>query len=60
MTIAQAERYMDEGHFAPGSMQPKIQAGINFLATGGRRVIITQPHLLKQAVEGMTGTHIIP
>lgn len=60
MTVAQARTYMDEGHFAPGSMKPKIQAGINFLVTGGRRVIITQPHLLKEAVEGKTGTHMVP
>ena len=60
MTVAQARKYMAEGHFAPGSMQPKIQAGINFLVTGGRRVIITKPDLLKEAVEGKTGTHMVP
>jgi carbamate kinase len=60
MTVAQARKYMAEGHFAPGSMQPKIQAGINFLVTGGRRVIITKPELLRKAVEGKTGTHIVP
>lgn len=60
MTVAQARRYMEEGHFAAGSMQPKIQAGINFLVTGGRRVIITKPDLLKESIDGKTGTHIVP
>ncbi len=60
MTVAEARRYMAEGHFAPGSMMPKIQAAIDFLEAGGKRVIITQPHLLEIALEGKTGTHIVP
>ena len=60
MTVAEAKQYMAEGHFAPGSMQPKIQAAIDFLEAGGKHVIITQPHLLEIALEGKTGTHIVP
>ncbi len=60
MTVAEAKAYMAEGHFAPGSMKPKIQAAIDFLEAGGKRVIITQPHLLEIALEGKTGTHIVP
>ena len=60
MTVAEAKRYMEEGHFAPGSMKPKIESAIDFLEHGGEEVIITQPHLLKAAVEGKDGTHIVP
>ena len=44
----------------PGSMGPKIEAAIDFLEHGGKRVIITQPHLLGEALHGKTGTHIVP
>ena len=60
ITVADARRYLDEGHFAPGSMRPKIEAAVDFLESGGKRVIITQPHLLEEAMHGKTGTHIIP
>jgi len=60
MTVAEARQYMQEGHFAPGSMKPKIEAAIEFLEAGGREVIITQPHLLEDALAGRTGTHIVP
>jgi carbamate kinase len=60
ITIAEAKRYAAEGHFAPGSMGPKIAAAIDFLEHGGQRVIITQPHLLEDALHGTTGTHIVP
>ena len=60
MTVAEARRYLTEGHFAPGSMKPKIEASIDFLEHGGKRVIITQPHLLEEAIHGRTGTHIVP
>ncbi|GMQ55775.1 carbamate kinase family protein [Vallitalea sediminicola] len=48
----------DEGHFAPGSMLPKINACINFLENGGKKAIITCPEELKQAVIGEKGTII--
>ncbi len=60
ITVAEAKRYTAEGHFAPGSMKPKIEAAIDFLEHGGERVIITQPHLLEHAMRGETGTQIVP
>ncbi len=60
MTVAEAREFMQQGHFAPGSMKPKIEAAIEFLEAGGREVIITQPHLLEDALAGKTGTHILP
>jgi len=60
MTIAECRRHLQEGHFAPGSMQPKIEAALAFLERGGERVIITQPHHLEEALHGIYGTHIVP
>lgn len=60
MTVAEAKRYMEEGHFAPGSMRPKIRAAVRFLEDGGQEVVITQPHHLEAAIVGETGTHIVP
>ncbi len=60
MTSAECRRYLQEGHFAPGSMKPKIEAALAFLEQGGERVIITQPHHLEQALHGIYGTHIVP
>jgi carbamate kinase len=60
ITVADCQRYLEEGHFAPGSMRPKIEAAIEFLEAGGERVIVTQPHHLEQALYGIFGTHIVP
>jgi len=59
-TVAEMKRYLAEGHFAPGSMAPKVRAAIQFLKDGGREVIITSPEALEAAVLGQEGTHIIP
>jgi carbamate kinase len=60
ITGAEAQKYLQEGHFAPGSMGPKMESALDFLAGGGRRVLITQPETLAQALKGRTGTHIFP
>lgn len=60
LTVAEARRYLQEGQFPAGSMGPKIEAAIRFLEHGGKRVVITQPHLLEDAVAGRTGTHVVP
>lgn len=50
--------FIAEGHFADGSMLPKIKAALDFLERGGARTIITSPHLLKKAMNGEAGTCI--
>jgi carbamate kinase len=60
MTVAEAKHYMEEGHFAPGSMLPKIQAIIRFLEAGGQEAIITNPENIERALAGKTGTRIVP
>ena len=60
MTAAQARAWLDEGgHFMAGSMAPKIEACLEFLAAGGEEAIITRPELLEEAVGGTAGTHIV-
>ena len=41
-------------------MGPKIAAAVDFLESGGKEVIITQPHLLEEAIAGRNGTHLVP
>ncbi len=60
MTLAEAQQYMKEGHFAAGSMLPKIEAAIEFVQMGGPQAIITDPPNLARALRGETGTRIIP
>ncbi len=59
MTVAEANKYLDEGHFPAGSMGPKVQAGIAFIEGGGREVIITNPESIERALERETGTRIV-
>ena len=60
LTSAEAEQYIREGHFAPGSMLPKIQAAVSFVkANPGRKAIITSLYKAVDALEGNAGTTII-
>ncbi|OQY35495.1 MAG: carbamate kinase [Spirochaetaceae bacterium 4572_59] len=59
ISLAEAQQYMDEGHFAPGSMAPKIEAALSYLNNGGKEVIITNPENIRDAVVNGSGTHII-
>lgn len=60
MTVKEAKKYIEEGHFREGSMLPKIKAVINFLENGGKEAMITDPSHLEEAFDGKTGTRIIP
>lgn len=60
MTLSEARRYMEEGHFAEGSMKPKIEAVIAFLENGGKQALITNPENIARALAGETGTWITP
>ena len=57
MSIAEAEKYIGENQFAPGSMLPKVQAAIAFAQSGGR-AIISDLHNAALALEGKSGTAI--
>jgi len=58
MTVDEAKRYLEEGHFPPGSMGPKIEAVIQFLEGGGKEALITSPENLARALREETGTRI--
>ncbi len=60
MTLAEAKAYLQAGHFAKGSMAPKIQAIISYLEQGGKEALITTPENIERALAGVTGTRIVP
>lgn len=60
ITVAKAKQYLAEGHFAKGSMEPKIKAIISFLEKGGKEAIITTPENIGRALAGETGTRVVP
>ena len=55
MTVEQAEKYCEEGHFAPGSMLPKVKAAISFAKAGGTAIIASLENA-GAAVKGESGT----
>jgi carbamate kinase len=60
MTLAEARQYLEEGHFAKGSMYPKIKAIVEFLEGGGKEALVTNPENIERALAGETGTRIVP
>lgn len=57
VSVDEANKYISEGHFAPGSMLPKVQAAVDFAASKpGRTALITLLEKSRDAVEGKTGT----
>ena len=62
LTLSEAKRYLAEGHFAPGSMKPKIEACIRYIERSkkpGATALITNPENLALALRGDTGTRIM-
>ena len=61
MTVSEAKRYHAEGHFLAGSMGPKIEAIIAFLESNPHaKALITKPETIIDALDGKTGTWIVP
>ena len=59
LTPNEARKYMAEGHFAPGSMLPKVQAAVEFAESKpGRQSLITLLEKAKDGILGKTGTRI--
>lgn len=57
ISVAEARQYIAEGHFAPGSMLPKIEAAIKFVESKpGRKAIITSLDKAVEALAGKAGT----
>ncbi|MCD6436623.1 MAG: carbamate kinase [Clostridiales bacterium] len=60
LTLEEAQKYIDEGHFAPGSMLPKVKAAMMFASSKkGRKALITSLDKAEEGIEGKTGTLII-
>ena len=60
MTAAEAQKFAAEGHFSAGSMLPKVEACVHFVRRGGREAVITCPGKLSVALDGGSGTRILP
>jgi len=58
ITVEEAKKYHAEGHFAKGSMEPKVRAAIRFIEAGGERAIITSLDKAVAALDGKAGTTI--
>jgi carbamate kinase len=59
VSAADLKGYQAEGHFAKGSMGPKIEAALSFIAGGGKRAIIAHLDEALPALKGETGTHVV-
>jgi carbamate kinase len=60
LTLAEARTLLTAGEFPPGSMGPKVEAGVRFVEAGGREAIITSLARVRAALDGDAGTHIVP
>ena len=59
VTLDEMKRYHAEGHFAKGSMEPKVRAAMRFVEGGGERAVITSLNRAVDALEGRAGTTIV-
>lgn len=60
ITASELRKHYEDGQFPAGSMGPKVEAALQFLAAGGQKVIITDPDTLLDALEDRAGTRIVP
>jgi carbamate kinase len=60
LTLEEAREHLAAGQFPPGSMGPKIEACLDFLARGGHEAIVTSPVHVVDALDGRAGTRIVP
>jgi len=59
LTVEDAKRYLNEDQFEEGSMKPKIEAAVQFLESGGEKVIITSTDKIIEALERRAGTEML-
>lgn len=60
VTVAELRSYAADGHFASGSMGPKVEAACRFVEQGGARAVITDLAHISDAVTGAAGTVVVP
>jgi len=56
LSVIEAKKYLNEGQFGKGSMEPKVKAILSYLESGGTTAIITNPENMVRALRGKTGT----
>ena len=59
ITVSEAERYIKEGHFGKGSMEPKMLAALRFIKSGGKVAIISSLEKALPALLGKAGTRVV-
>jgi carbamate kinase len=60
ISVSELKAYQRAGHFAQGSMAPKIEAAIRHVEAGGERAIIAHLEHAADALAGQSGTHVTP
>ena len=60
LTLSEAKRHYAEDQFDKGSMGPKVAALIDFVGSGGKLGLITNPQNVTRALRGETGTRVVP
>lgn len=60
LSVGDAGRFLEEGHFPPGSMGPKVEACVEFMKHGGTRAVIASIERIEPAVQGTAGTEFAP
>jgi carbamate kinase len=58
LSVGDAKKYLKDGQFPPGSMGPKVEAGVGFVESGGSKAIIASLNQAEKALEGRAGTMI--
>jgi len=58
LSLAEAQKYLSEGQFPPGSMGPKIEAAVEFVENGGEQAVVCRPESVVEALAGRAGTVI--
>jgi len=58
LSLDEAKKYLEEGHFLEDSMKPKIISCVEFLEKGGKKAIITSTNKIMEAIKGKAGTVI--
>jgi len=59
LTVSEVEKYLKDGHFGIGNMEPKIKSALYFLKHHGEKVVITSINNIKDAINGNAGTQIL-
>jgi carbamate kinase len=60
VTDGEMRRFAAAGQFPEGTMGPKVEAALQFLAAGGAEALVTSPDRLVAALAGRAGTRIVP